>query len=100
MRRFDRYPIRSRLMENTGRSPSDPAQQLTQHDRADKAEDNHRPRLPQQGVDELVQVRVWHAKKSSSFSAPKPPALLPSQFLILPFPIPRPKPARRGEWNL
>ena len=69
MRRFDCFPMRSRFMKNAVRSAPDPAQQLPQHDRADKAENEHRPRLPEQHLNKLVHVRVRHAWKWSSFIA-------------------------------
>ena len=41
-------------------SSRDPAQQFAQHDRAATAKNEHRPGLPGQSVDELVNLRIGH----------------------------------------
>jgi hypothetical protein len=59
-------------------STSDPAHQFPKQDYANPAKNDHRPRLPHQSVNQLVQMRIGHAKESSIFAAFRPP---PSAFL-------------------
>jgi hypothetical protein len=69
MRRLERFPVDARFMKHTTGSPTKPSQQFPQDGRAANAKKGYWPRLPQQHVDELVHLRIWHAPKSSIFIA-------------------------------
>ena len=69
MRRLEGFSINPRRVNGATRSPAKPSQQLAHNHRAANAEDGNRPGLPQQDVDELVQLRIRHATEGSSFVA-------------------------------
>jgi hypothetical protein len=69
MRRLEGFSINPRLVNGATCSPPKPSQQLAQNHRAANAKGGNRPGLPQQDVDELVQLRIRHATESSSFVA-------------------------------
>jgi len=69
MRRLEGFSIDPRLVHGATCPPPKPSQQFAQNYRAANAKDGNRPGLPQQNVDELVQLRSRHATESSSFVA-------------------------------
>jgi hypothetical protein len=69
MRRLEGFSIDPRLVHGATRPPPKPSQQLAQNHRAANAKDGNRPGLPQQDVDELVQMCIRHATERSSFAA-------------------------------
>jgi hypothetical protein len=50
-------------------SSLDPVEQFSQQECSDAAKNNGRDRFPDQGVHELVERRVRHAKSGSNFAA-------------------------------
>lgn len=50
-------------------SPLDPVEQFSQQEYSDTAKNDGRDRFPDQGVHELIERRVRHAKSRSSFAA-------------------------------
>jgi hypothetical protein len=69
MRRLDGFSVDTRFVDGPTGSQPEPSQQFAQDDCADKAKKGDRPGLPEQNVNELVQLRIRHAKRSSSFAA-------------------------------
>jgi hypothetical protein len=69
MRRLERSSVEPRCLDGAIGSPPEPSQQFAQNHCATNAKDGNRPGLPQQDVDELVQLRIGHAGESSSFVA-------------------------------
>jgi hypothetical protein len=69
MRRLERGRGRARFMNVAPGSPPNPANQFPQHQGSAAAKGEERPGLPDQGVHELAQLRIWHEENWSSFAA-------------------------------
>ena len=68
IRCFERWPVGS-CMNRQSDSSRDPAHQLAQDDHPATEKDNYRPGLPDQSVDELVQLHTGHAQICCEFRA-------------------------------
>ena len=64
-----RASVGSSCMNGPRESSRDPAHQYAQHEHAAAEKDDYWPGLPNQSVDELVQVRTGHARICCEFRA-------------------------------
>ena len=69
MRSIGRASVGSSCMNGPCESSRDPAHQYAQHDHAAAEKDDYWPGLPNQSVDELVQVRTGHTRICCEFRA-------------------------------
>jgi hypothetical protein len=69
MRRLEGFSVDAWFVNDATGSPTEPSQQFAQHHRPANAKQDDRPGFPEQNMDELVQLRIWHATESSSFVA-------------------------------
>ena len=68
MRRVERSLVGS-CMDGLSDPPPDPAHQFAQDDHPAAEKDDYRPSLPDQSIDELVQLRIGHAQICCEFRA-------------------------------